>query len=135
MPVIIFLIFLSALCYCLFTFFFNRILCLIVNFGSLKQSNRSQISPSSPLSSLPALANSHSIEKRQAGLLRITPAGNLTVASGKNSFFTCKADVPNPELVRDLTWFAPDGRRIPEDDRYEDVEIVDVFAFPICVQI
>jgi len=36
---------------------------------------------------------------------------------GRNLFFTCKAQVQNPELVRDLRWLGPEGKRIPEDDR------------------
>ena len=39
------------------------------------------------------------------------------VAVGKNLFFTCKAEVSNPALVRDLKWLKPNGQNIPEDDR------------------
>ena len=48
----------------------------------------------------------------------ILPKGPHTFPIGKNSFFTCRAHVHNPGLVKDLKWFAPDGREIPQDDRY-----------------
>ncbi len=39
------------------------------------------------------------------------------ISVGKNLFFTCKAEVSNPALVRDLKWLKPNGQNIPEDDR------------------
>ena len=56
--------------------------------------------------------------RRNANRLDILPKGPHTFPIGKNSFFTCRAHVHNPGLVKDLKWFAPDGREIPQDDRY-----------------
>jgi hypothetical protein len=49
--------------------------------------------------------------------LDIKPSGPHHKPVGKNLFFTCKADVSNPQLVRDLKWLKPNGQNIPEDDR------------------
>ena len=50
--------------------------------------------------------------------LDIKPSGPHHKPVGKNLFFTCKAEVSNPSLVRDLKWLKPNGQNIPEDDRY-----------------
>ena len=49
--------------------------------------------------------------------LRVIPAGPHEMPVGRNLFFTCKAAVQNPELVRDLKWVGPSGKMIPQDDR------------------
>ena len=61
----------------------------------------------------------HLLTKRQASTneLVVIPAGPHNMPVGRNLFFTCKAQVHNPELVRDLRWIGPEGRRIAEDDR------------------
>ena len=51
--------------------------------------------------------------------LDIKPTGPHHKPVGKNLFFTCKAEVSNPSLVRDLKWLKPSGQNIPEDDRLE----------------
>jgi hypothetical protein len=51
--------------------------------------------------------------------LDIKPSGPHHKPVGKNLFFTCKAEVSNPSLVRDLKWLKPSGQNIPEDDRLE----------------
>ena len=55
--------------------------------------------------------------RRNANRLDILPKGPHTFPIGKNSFFTCRAHVHNPELVKNLEWLAPNGRKIPQDDR------------------
>ena len=55
--------------------------------------------------------------RRQSNELIIKPEGPHVKAVGKNLFFTCKANVPNPKLVKDLKWYKPNGESIPEDDR------------------
>ena len=37
---------------------------------------------------------------------------------GKNLVLTCRAQVPNPDLVRELRWFHPSGNQIRQDERY-----------------
>lgn len=59
------------------------------------------------------------VVKRQSGnSLSIIPAGPHDMPVGRNLFFTCKAVVQNPELVRDLKWIGPNGKMIPQDDRF-----------------
>ena len=55
--------------------------------------------------------------RRQSNELIIKPEGPHVKAVGKNLFFTCKANVPNPKLVKDLKWYKSNGESIPEDDR------------------
>jgi hypothetical protein len=58
--------------------------------------------------------------KRQSSSMNelvVIPAGPHHMPVGRNLFFTCKAQVSNPELVRDLKWIGPEGKRIPEDDK------------------
>ena len=58
--------------------------------------------------------------RRQSNELIIKPEGppeGHVKAVGKNLFFTCKANVPNPKLVKDLKWYKSNGESIPEDDR------------------
>jgi len=55
--------------------------------------------------------------RRQSNELIIKPEGPHVKAVGKNLFFTCKANVPNPKLVKDLKWYKSNGQSIPEDDR------------------
>ena len=64
----------------------------------------------------------HRLSIRQApnaNELSIIPAGPHHMPVGRNLFFTCKAVVHNPELVRDLKWIGPNGDKIPQDDRLE----------------
>ena len=56
--------------------------------------------------------------RRDANRLDILPAGPQTFPIGKNSFFTCRAHVHNPGLVKNLKWLGPNGMPIPQDDRY-----------------
>ncbi len=49
---------------------------------------------------------------------QVTPQGPHHMPIGRNVFFTCKAVVHNPELVRDLKWVGPNGKMIPQDDRW-----------------
>jgi len=61
------------------------------------------------------------LQRRQAispNRLEVIPVGPHHLPVGRNVFFTCKAVVQNPELVRDMKWLGPDGRPIPQDDRY-----------------
>ena len=37
--------------------------------------------------------------------------------AGKNLVLTCRAQVPNPDLVRELRWFHPSGNQIRQDER------------------
>lgn len=55
--------------------------------------------------------------RRNANRLDILPKGPHTFPIGKNSFFTCRAHVHNPGLVKNLKWIAPNGMEIPQDDR------------------
>lgn len=55
--------------------------------------------------------------RRNTNELIIKPTGPHVKAVGKNLFFTCKANVPNPKLVKDLKWYKSNGESIPEDDR------------------
>lgn len=74
------------------------------------------------IQTFPILVPGTLVVKRQASgfqnNLRIIPAGPHHMPIGRNLFFTCRADVHNPELVRDLKWFGPNGEDIPEDDRW-----------------
>ena len=56
-------------------------------------------------------------QRRASNELIIKPEGPHVKAVGKNLFFTCKANVPNPKLVKDLKWYKANGDTIPEDDR------------------
>ena len=68
---------------------------------------------------LSGIINANAISKRQLprNELEVIPQGPHHMPVGRNLFFTCKAQVQNPELVRDLRWLGPEGERIPEDDR------------------
>ncbi len=60
------------------------------------------------------------LSRRQAlspNVLEVVPRGPHHMPVGRNVFFTCKAVVHNPELVRDLKWVGPNGKMIPQDDR------------------
>ena len=59
--------------------------------------------------------------RRNANRLDILPRGPHTFPIGKNSFFTCRAHVHNPGLVKNLKWLAPNGMEIPQDDRYDTI--------------
>ena len=59
--------------------------------------------------------------RRNANRLDILPRGPHTFPIGKNSFFTCRAHVHNPGLVKNLKWLAPNGMEIPQDDRYDNI--------------
>jgi len=59
----------------------------------------------------------HHKQRRASNELVIKPEGPHVKAVGKNLFFTCKANVPNPKLVKDLKWYKANGDTIPEDDR------------------
>ncbi|XP_071742789.1 fasciclin-2 isoform X4 [Lepeophtheirus salmonis] len=52
-----------------------------------------------------------------ANHLTIFPTGKQLRPIGKNLFITCKANVQNPELIRDLKWLGPDGEPVPEGDK------------------
>ena len=49
--------------------------------------------------------------------LRILPSGRQEIRAGKNLVLTCRAQVPNIELVKQLRWINPRGAEIPQDDR------------------
>jgi len=49
--------------------------------------------------------------------LRILPSGRQEIRAGKNLVLTCRAQVPNIELVKQLKWINPRGQDIPQDDR------------------
>ena len=51
--------------------------------------------------------------------LRILPSGRQEIRAGKNLVLTCRAQVPNIELVKHLKWINPRGQDIPQDDRWE----------------
>jgi len=61
--------------------------------------------------------------RRNANRLDILPRGPHTFPIGKNSFFTCRAHVHNPGLVKNLKWIAPNGRDIPQDERVYTEEL------------
>ena len=50
--------------------------------------------------------------------LRILPSGRQEIRAGKNLVLTCRAQVPNIELVKHLKWINPRGEDIPQDDRW-----------------
>ena len=62
-------------------------------------------------------AGRHHKQRRASNELQIKPQGPREESVGKNLFFTCKANVPNPKLVKDLKWYKANGESIPEDDR------------------
>lgn len=62
-------------------------------------------------------AGRHQKHRRASNELQIKPQGPREESVGKNLFFTCKANVPNPKLVKDLKWYKANGESIPEDDR------------------
>ena len=49
--------------------------------------------------------------------LEILPAGKQEVSTGRNLVLTCRAQVPNLELVRDLVWQDPRGQEVQQDSR------------------
>ena len=49
--------------------------------------------------------------------LKILPSGKQEIRAGKNLVLTCRAQVPNRELIKDLKWINPRGQEIPQDDR------------------
>jgi len=49
--------------------------------------------------------------------LKILPSGKQEIRAGKNLVLTCRAQVPNLELIKDLKWINPRGQEIPQDDR------------------
>jgi len=49
--------------------------------------------------------------------LRILPSGKQEIRAGKNLVLTCRAQVPNIELIKHLRWINPRGQEIPQDDR------------------
>ena len=51
--------------------------------------------------------------------LRILPSGRQEIRAGKNLVLTCRAQVPNIELVKQLRWINPRGQDIPQDDRWD----------------
>ena len=56
--------------------------------------------------------------RRSAGPhLRILPSGKQEIRAGKNLVLTCRAQVPNIELIKHLRWINPRGQEIPQDDR------------------
>jgi len=59
--------------------------------------------------------------------LKILPEGAQTKRSSKNLFLTCRAQVPNSELVKDMKWLDPEGKEISQDSRmYTEVDREDV---------
>ena len=49
--------------------------------------------------------------------LLILPEGAQTIRAGKNVVLTCRAQVPNTELVRNLKWIDPEGNEVSQDSR------------------
>ena len=49
--------------------------------------------------------------------LQILPSGPQDKQAGKNLVLTCRAKVPNAELIRDLKWIDPVGEEISQDSR------------------
>ena len=70
--------------------------------------------------------------RRNANRLDILPKGPHTFPIGKNSFFTCRAHVHNPGLVKNLKWIAPNGMEIPQDDRYRGSQTNIFHALILC---
>jgi len=56
-------------------------------------------------------------DSKKENRLEIKPPGPTNKPIEENLFFTCKAEVANPDLVRDLRWIKPNNQPIPEDDR------------------
>ena len=57
-------------------------------------------------------------EGGDARLVILPEGGNLIRPVGANIVLTCKAEVPDPDLITDLRWLGPDGRDLPNGDRY-----------------
>ena len=49
--------------------------------------------------------------------LKILPEGPQTKRSSMNLVLTCKVQVPNSELVKDIKWLDPEGQEISQDSR------------------
>ena len=49
--------------------------------------------------------------------LKILPEGPQTKRSSRNLFLTCRAQVPNSELIKDMKWRDPEGKEISQDSR------------------
>ena len=49
--------------------------------------------------------------------LKILPEGPQTKRSSMNLVLTCKVQVPNSELVKDIKWLDPEGLEISQDSR------------------
>ena len=49
--------------------------------------------------------------------LQILPSGSQEIRAGKNLVLTCRAQVPNEELIKDLKWINPQGEIISQDNR------------------
>ena len=49
--------------------------------------------------------------------LKILPEGPQTKRSSMNLVLTCKVQVPNAELVKDIKWVDPEGKEISQDSR------------------
>jgi len=49
--------------------------------------------------------------------LKILPSGRQEIRAGKNLVLTCRAQVPNIDLIKNLRWYNPRGQEIPQDDR------------------
>jgi len=59
--------------------------------------------------------------------LKILPEGPQTVRANRNLVLTCRAQVPNSELVKDLKWIDPKGNEVSQDSRmYTEVHVEDV---------
>jgi len=65
-----------------------------------------------------SISNCLCTHRRSAGPhLRILPSGKQEIRAGKNLVLTCRAQVPNIELIKHLRWINPRGQEIPQDDR------------------
>ena len=51
--------------------------------------------------------------------LQILPSGTQEVSAGKNLVLTCRAQVPNLELMKDMKWIDPLGQDISQDNRWK----------------
>ena len=49
--------------------------------------------------------------------LRILPSGKQEIRAGKNVVLTCRSQVPNLDLIRDMKWIDPRGKEIEQDER------------------
>ena len=49
--------------------------------------------------------------------LEILPSGSQEIKAGKNLVLTCRAQVQNEELMKDLKWINPQGEIISQDSR------------------